>query len=469
MPYFNNSQVQERSMMAKRRQTTGLPKQKAATQTSASQESGRVQKSRAEREAQIQRYILIGSAVGIGIIVLILVLAVVIELVITPNQVVANVNGQTITVAQFEERVRLERALLNLRINNFAALISAQGMDINQMAGQEPLRSWLSLIQLPDQLGNSVVNTMVDDTLVRQQAAAMGITVSEEDIEQQIINELGFDPEDFVDEAEVEPTETVEPTITPTPFVSPTPSPTRPPTATAEPTVEATEEATEEAQADMTPTFTPLPPTATLTAPERLDRFQTIREDYFSGITSSARISRAQLNSYYETMALREALRDAVTEIDTEVLHANARHILVATQEEALDIVSALQAGESFAALAQAASTDTGSGSQGGELGWSPVTNYVAPFAEAVENAEIGAITEPVETEFGWHIIQVRAREMREVSEAELENARNRELERWLETLKEAEETSIEINPIWADNVPDDPVFALTANVTGGQ
>jgi peptidyl-prolyl cis-trans isomerase D len=446
--------------MAKRRQTTGVPKQKAPASTSAGQESRREFKSRAEREAEIQRYVLLGTGIAVGVVVLILVAAVVIELLVNPNRVVASVNGETITVSEFQERVRLERALLNLQINNFVANISALGLDPNQFAGQEPLRTWLAQVQIPDQLGNSVINTMVADTLVRQQAAEMGITVNAEDVETQVNEFFGFDPEAL---AVTEPTPTVEPTITPTPFVSPTPSRTPVPTPTTEATEEATAEATE--AVDTTPTFTPVPPTPTLTAEEQLAEFNTQRDTLFSNIVRSARISRERLNEYFETQALRKALSESRTDLTNEVPHVNARHILVATEEDARDILAALEAGESFAGLAQAASTDTGSGRNGGELGWAPVTNFVPPFAEAAASADIGALVGPVESEFGWHIIQVHDREVRSITDDELENARLREFERWLEDLRASEATRVEISSIWADNVPSDPAFVLTAPV----
>jgi len=446
--------------MAKRRQTIGVPKQKTPASTSAGQESRREFKSRAEREAEIQRYVLLGTGIAVGVVVLILVAAVVIELFVNPNRVVASVNDETITVAEFQERVRLERALLNFQINNFVANLTALGLDPNQFAGQEPLRTWLAQVQIPDQLGNSVINTMVADTLVRQQAAEMGITVSAEDIEAQVNEFFGFDPEALT---VTEPTPTVEPTITPTPFVSPTPSRTPVPTPTPEATEEATAEVTE--AVDTTPTFTPLPPTPTLTAEEQLAEFNTQRETVFSNIARSARISRERLNEYFETQALRKALSEARSELTNEVPHVNARHILVTTEEDARDILAALEAGESFAGLAQAASTDTGSGRNGGELGWAPVTNFVPPFAEAAANADIGALVGPVESEFGWHIIQVHDREIRSITDNELENARLREFERWLEDLRASEATRIEISSIWADNVPSDPAFVLTAPV----
>lgn len=449
--------------MAKRKSTTGIPKQRAAQQDV---EQGRERKSRSEREAEIQRYVLVGSGVAIAMIVLVLIVAVVIELVITPNQVVAEVQGETISVAQFEERTRLERALLNTRINSYVGQLQALGMDPNQMAGQEPLRTWLSLIQVSDQLGQSVIDDMVDTIVVRQEAEALGVSVSQEDIDEQIMQELGYRPDDFVDPETVETTPTATPTLTRTPFVSPTPSPTRAPTATATPapTSEATEEATAEVTAEIEPTFTPLPPTATLTVDERRSEFEELREQYYAGITSSARISRSMLTDYFESRALRVALAEARSDIDTELLHVNARHILVSTQEEAEDLIDAIEAGESFAALARAVSTDTGSGQQGGELGWAPASNFVGPFAEAVREAEIGQIVGPIETEFGWHIVQVRGREMREVNESQIESAKQRELDQWLEEHRDAEDADITVNGIWADNVPSDPAFLPPAS-----
>ena len=157
-------------------------------------------------------------------------------------------------------------------------------------------------------------------------------------------------------------------------------------------------------------------------------------------------------------------MRDETTALTSDILHADARHILVATEEEALDIIAALEAGESFAGLAAASSTDTGSGANGGELGWAPVTNFVQPFAEAVTNGEIGAILGPVETEFGWHIIQIHGREVRPVTDDELETAKSAEFERWLEAHRESMQDTITINSVWADHVPDEPAFILTAS-----
>ncbi len=441
-------------MVKRSQQTTGGPKDKPKS-TSAKEAKNIEYKSRAEREAEIQRYVILGTVVTVAIVALILIAAIVVELVITPNQTVATVNNENISVAQFESRVRLERALLNQQINDYLFQIESLGLDPNQYASQEPLRTWLSRVQIPDQLGNNVINQMVDDVLIRQQAAEMGISVSDADVDKEIQDFFGFDPLT----AGQAPTETPEPTITPTPFVSPTPSPE--PTLT--PTVESTEESTQEA-IEATPTWTPIPTgtaVPTESAEELQQQFEDSQDTYFANLRRLARVSDGDIRDYFETRAIRRALRNEVTpEITAESApYANARHILVATEEEAQDILAALEAGESFAALAAASSTDTGSGQQGGELGWAPVTNYVRPFAEAVESAEIGEIVGPVESEFGYHIIQVLERENREMNDDEMQRAKDSRFEGYLENLREEKADSYEIFNTWVDHIPSEPVF----------
>lgn len=96
-------------------------------------------------------------------------------------------------------------------------------------------------------------------------------------------------------------------------------------------------------------------------------------------------------------------------EIDAVIAEAEAvycaSHILVATEAEANEVMDRLEAGEEFAALATELSTDTGSGAQGGDLGCSAPDAYVTEFADALTAAEVGVPTEPVETEFGFHVI----------------------------------------------------------------
>lgn len=82
----------------------------------------------------------------------------------------------------------------------------------------------------------------------------------------------------------------------------------------------------------------------------------------------------------------------------------NASHILVETEEEAAAIVEELNGGADFAEVARAKSTGP-SGPNGGELGWFAAGMMVPEFQAAVEELEVGAISGPVQTQFGWHVI----------------------------------------------------------------
>lgn len=519
--------------MSKRRQsTTGLPKAEKKTpppSTAVTSEGGRntsqagrplrEHQSRAEREAQVQRYVILGTGIAVVLVVVLIAIALIVDQVINPGRSVASVNGEGISVRAFEQRVRLERLVTNERVNNGIATFLSFGFttDPNEAFGQllqsdpELSATWNQLT-VPDQLGLAVLNKMIDEQLIRDEAEARGISVTEAEIEAQIDQFFNYDPErvaeleaeaaaaaeatpestaegtpnpdataeievtadaertaQAVPETTLDPNVTVTPTITPTrtPFVSPTPSPTATATPTPTPTVvvEVTGEATAETTATITPTpFPTIPPAPTQSAADIRDAYDEARERFFDE-ASRLGLSRAYVTAYFEGLALREKLRDIIGEEQSTgtATWANARHILVPLEnpERAQDILDALSAGESFAALARASSTDTGSGANGGELGWANIANYVEPFRDAVRDAAIGAVVGPVESEFGYHIIQVRAREERPLEEFEADNAVSEAFTTWLEnhrsTLREAGD--IETNSIWTDFVPLDPVF----------
>ncbi|MBS1302491.1 peptidylprolyl isomerase [Loktanella sp. SALINAS62] len=84
----------------------------------------------------------------------------------------------------------------------------------------------------------------------------------------------------------------------------------------------------------------------------------------------------------------------------------NASHLLVETEEEAQAAAERAQSGEDFAALAQELSTGP-SGPTGGELGWFGPGAMVAEFEEAVTGMDVGAVSDPVQTQFGWHVIKL--------------------------------------------------------------
>jgi peptidyl-prolyl cis-trans isomerase C len=88
----------------------------------------------------------------------------------------------------------------------------------------------------------------------------------------------------------------------------------------------------------------------------------------------------------------------------------HARHILVAAKDKALaeEIIKKLDKGAKFDDLAKQYSIDTGSKVKGGDLDWFAAGRMVKPFADALKGLKKGEITQqPVETQFGWHIIQL--------------------------------------------------------------
>lgn len=104
------------------------------------------------------------------------------------------------------------------------------------------------------------------------------------------------------------------------------------------------------------------------------------------------------------------------------------RHILVDTEEEAAEIAKELADGADFAELARARSTDTASARQGGDIGYIQKDSPIVPsFKEAAFNLEVGRVSEPVRSDFGWHLILVDER--LEAEEATLESSRERIVE----------------------------------------
>lgn len=148
-----------------------------------------------------------------------------------------------------------------------------------------------------------------------------------------------------------------------------------------------------------------------------------------------------------DTRGRQDAQKRVVTE-------NRVRHILIATnpnrddqQARALasDIRQRIANGESFAALAQEYSDDGGSALNGGELGWTRPGQMVPAFENAVAALDVGELSQPVRSRFGYHIIELEDRRQRDVTrEAQREQIRqtlfqrkiNDELEAWLQEIR---------------------------------
>ena len=155
-----------------------------------------------------------------------------------------------------------------------------------------------------------------------------------------------------------------------------------------------------------------------------------------------------QAQSAMDEAVTEAALTDAYAEAyegENRGMEFNASHILVETEEKAAALAERAREGEDFAELAKENSTGP-SGPNGGELGWFGAGMMVAEFEAAVQELGEGEISDPVQTQFGWHVIKLNetrvaeAPEMEEVR-PELEQAvRNAALEGVLGELTESAE-----------------------------
>lgn len=112
--------------------------------------------------------------------------------------------------------------------------------------------------------------------------------------------------------------------------------------------------------------------------------------------------------------AVRKLYDDTVKNVKPEQ-EVHARHILVETEDEAKQAQTRLKAGEDFGKLAGEVSKDPGSKSEGGDLGFFTQDRMVQPFAETAFKLQPGQVSDPVKTQFGWHLIKVEEKRTRPV------------------------------------------------------
>jgi parvulin-like peptidyl-prolyl isomerase len=406
---------------------------------------------REQRQIRLIRGFVIG---GIILVAALLIYGYLQMNVFSKQEPVAEVNGDKITTSQFQERVRLERVSLYNQLNQYQYFQQAFGMDTTQQT-----QAIQAQLDSTDTMGNNVLNTMIDEVLIRQKAKERGITVSKEDVDKYIQEAYGF-YKNGTPVPSATPGAVVYPTLSADQLkiYPPTLTPTIAPTATAEATSTPDPSATATATAPAFPTPTAVPelPTASPT-PYTLEGFQGQFQKTLDQF-KTYNISEQTLRSVYEVQVLRKKLMDdQVKDVSGTESQVLARHILVNTEAEAKAVEELLSQGVDFADVARKYSKDTGSGQNGGELGWAPASNYVKEFADAVSTLPIGQISEPVKTQFGYHIIQVVAREDLPLSADQLDQKKQTAFDDWLKSIHDS--SDITIKDVWKTRVPTEPVL----------
>jgi peptidyl-prolyl cis-trans isomerase D len=370
------------------------------------------------------------------------------------NRPVAKVGDAEILVRDFEPRVRLQRQQLLSQYNLYAQY-QQFGMDVTAQ-----LQQIQSSLDSPVTVGQSVLDQMVNEELIRQEAAKRGISVDEKELDEAVQAAFSYFP-DGTPVPSATPTQVTLPDAPAEAFSVVTKTP--PPTATLEPTATPESVATATATlalptATVGPTSTP-EPTAT---PYNLEGFQSDLEDA-NGRMVKLGFDDEVFRKFFEAQLLEQKLKEQLSaEVAATQTQVWARHILVPDEQTAKDIIARLQNGEDFATLAMELSTD-GSGANGGDLGWFASGAMVPPFeaaAFALENP--GDITtEPVQSDFGYHIIQLIAKQERPLTANQYETAKQKAFADWLTAAQE--EYGVEIFDVWQSRVPTEPNFITIA------
>lgn len=152
--------------------------------------------------------------------------------------------------------------------------------------------------------------------------------------------------------------------------------------------------------------------------------------------------------AYFARLMADSVLIDEVANAhapECEVEQVHARHILVPDEETGQEVLDRLEAGEEWGALASELSQDTSNKDDEGDLGWFPRGVMVSEFEEAAFSMEPGTTSDLVQTDFGYHIIQVLEREVRETDEQTYESLKSRAFQTWFEEQKAAAETTIDV------------------------
>lgn len=135
---------------------------------------------------------------------------------------------------------------------------------------------------------------------------------------------------------------------------------------------------------------------------------QKLLVETFLAVEGKGKVKEADIKKFYEEEVAKLKPQEEV----------KARHILLASEDEAKAVAVKLKAGGDFAALAKELSKDTGSGAEGGDLGYFTRETMVPEFAEVAFKAAKGETSAPVKSQFGWHIIKVEDKRMKEAPKA---------------------------------------------------
>ncbi|MCX7854933.1 MAG: SurA N-terminal domain-containing protein [Anaerolineae bacterium] len=382
------------------------------------------QRTRAEREARMTRWIIAGT-VAIGVLVVgILLYGYLAENVFKGRAPVATVNGVPISTADFQARVRHYRLVLQEQRDYYTALRmeldptdpSASYM-LEYLNGQiRQIDSMLSATYATT-LGKEVLDRMVQEEIIRQEAARRGISVSPEEIDRAIEEQFGYD-RDAATAA----------------LLTPTVVPTAPVTA----------------ETILTATATPMP------TPVPKEEFDRRYQEYVKTHLKPSGLSEAKFRALVEASLLYDKLQQAMAaEVPQTMEQVHIRYFSFSTQEEAGQVADRLGKGEKWEDIAAEIEADQESAAHASEPEWVTQGFLTEQFGEeaasTIWETPAPQYTAPLAgTDSRWYIVQVMGREVRELESWLRSYEEQRVFQEWLQ----AQMATVQYSEDWASKVP---------------
>lgn len=363
--------------------------------------------SRREREQQNTRMLIASLGVVAVLVIMSLAGGMVYENIVKPNTVLAEVGGDKITREDYWKYQTVQLYQQANQYESFATQVEgAQRTQFLTYASQ--FRAQAGSIWGTTEVTDAIVAQMVEDQVYLQAAEDMNLDLSDNAVEAYSLQQFAPAGAELV-----------------TPYPEPTMIPTRAAWATQTAEAEATQQA-EMAREMGTPVASPVAegtPGATPVGDATPSGSATPEVDYEEAVNEAssdfaifedealdaANMSKNEyLNLIVRPMLARELVTGAIgAEVPQTAPQVKARHILVSTEDLARELHDRAVGGSDFQQLARTNSVDQATAPTGGELGWFTKDQMVAPFADAAFSLEPGQVSEPVQTQFGWHIIQV--------------------------------------------------------------
>lgn len=416
-----------------------------------------------QEQKRIRNLYTAGIALG-TLMALLLGLAALSTFVLRPNEEVARVNDTSINRATYN---KMRRWSIFQNMQN-QAIQEQFGGQVGGAGSMEALQLQLRNVEEETTLDPEIVGTLVDAEVLRQQSRTdFQLNPTREELRAAAIK-------DFIPEPT--PPATPAPTVDLTPTITVTVALT--PTATSSPTV---------GSPTTTPTITPtLPPVpgAQQTAESIYTRYTASIDqstglhptDDFCGAGCPDISEEDYLSLIMDPRVRREQVIDKLTatSVMTEVEQINAQHILTDTEEGAKSLIARLDKGEDFTLLANTQSSEqirnaqSGQPPNGGSLGWFPRegSGLVEEFVAGAFPVPTGKYSQPVKTEFGWHIIKVLERDPKRPLEAsQIETQKTQAFDDWFQKAKDA--ANIVPRPTPTAVIPTQPAIIEPTAVPG--